>query len=195
MKPKIVVFLLLCLAGALWANETNLTVDSVVYSNVVFKTATPATVTIFHSTGVATIPLYKLPPDLQKQFGYDPAKAEAYDKAYATAKAKYDEEKATANANAELLQKAEEIDGAVFDIEKEGFLMSRFTNEWGMTRCGGQWLHNQLPNVFVVGAKQDGLIDGTPVKLKCIPDGTYTYVGTDAGSHTVSRYKCLERIQ
>jgi hypothetical protein len=36
---------------------------------------TPITVTIFHKTGVATIPLWKLPPDLQKQFGYDPQKA------------------------------------------------------------------------------------------------------------------------
>ena len=41
---------------------------------------TPATVTIFHKTGVATIPLGKLPPDLQKQLGYDSQKAAEWTK-------------------------------------------------------------------------------------------------------------------
>jgi hypothetical protein len=41
---------------------------------VTFGTVTPATVTIFFDTGVARIPLEKLPPELQKRFGYDPQK-------------------------------------------------------------------------------------------------------------------------
>ena len=59
------------------AAETNVTliVDGVTYQNVRFGRATPASVTIFHSTGVATVPLKKLPPELQEQFGYDPQKA------------------------------------------------------------------------------------------------------------------------
>ena len=62
------------------ADETNLTltIDGVTYSNIVWRTATPATVSIFHKSGVASIPLEKLPPDLQKRFGYDPQKAAAY---------------------------------------------------------------------------------------------------------------------
>jgi hypothetical protein len=60
--------------------ETNLTlaVDGVTYHDVRFGRATPTSVTVFHSTGVATIPLAKLPPELQKQFGYDPQQAAAW---------------------------------------------------------------------------------------------------------------------
>jgi hypothetical protein len=38
---------------------------------------------MFHRTGIVTIPLWKLPPELQKQFGYDPARAAAYQAASA----------------------------------------------------------------------------------------------------------------
>jgi hypothetical protein len=55
-----------------------ITIGGVTYSNVTWRSVTPATVTIFHSTGIAAIPLGDLPPELQKQFGYDPQKATAW---------------------------------------------------------------------------------------------------------------------
>ena len=62
--------------GAL-AEDTNtaITINGVTYENFHWGTVTPTTVSIFHKTGVATIPLEKLPRELQKQFGYDPEKA------------------------------------------------------------------------------------------------------------------------
>jgi hypothetical protein len=68
---------------AVRAEDTNtlpstITVDGITYSNVAWRTATPASVTIFHATGVASIPLEKLPPELQQRFGYDPQRAAAY---------------------------------------------------------------------------------------------------------------------
>jgi hypothetical protein len=68
---------------ASFAEETNtlpsiITVDGITYSNVTWRTVTPATVSIFHETGVASIPLEKLPPELQARFGYDPQKAAGY---------------------------------------------------------------------------------------------------------------------
>ncbi|HUJ10556.1 MAG TPA: hypothetical protein VL171_11075 [Verrucomicrobiae bacterium] len=57
------------------SDAINLIIDGVQYENVRWGRVTPATVTIFHKTGVAAIPLWKLPPDLQKKFGYDPQKA------------------------------------------------------------------------------------------------------------------------
>ncbi len=39
---------------------------------------TPATITIMHATGVATVPLSDFGLDVQKQFGYDEAKAKAW---------------------------------------------------------------------------------------------------------------------
>ena len=68
---------------ASFAEETNtlpstITVDGITYSNVTWRTVTPATVSIFHQTGVASISLEKLPPELQARFGYDPQKAANY---------------------------------------------------------------------------------------------------------------------
>lgn len=77
MKVSRVAVLLFAVAVvASHADETNLTltVDGVTYSNVTFRTVTPSTVTVFHKTGIATVPLAKLPPDLQQRFGYDPVK-------------------------------------------------------------------------------------------------------------------------
>jgi hypothetical protein len=74
---------LFVLAAASFAEDTNtlrttITVDGIIYSNVTWRTVTSASVTIFHETGVASIPLEKLPPELQQRFGYDPQKAAAY---------------------------------------------------------------------------------------------------------------------
>lgn len=75
MRSVLLIFLFAVTAA--FGTETNLTltVDGVTYNDVRFGRVTPASVTIFHATGVATIPLAKLPPELQRQFGYDPQKA------------------------------------------------------------------------------------------------------------------------
>jgi hypothetical protein len=80
---RIGVLILVFSVATSFAAETNMlpttiTVDGITYSNVTWRTVTPATVSIFHQTGVASIPLEKLPPDLQQRFGYDPQKAAAY---------------------------------------------------------------------------------------------------------------------
>jgi hypothetical protein len=80
---RIAVLLLVFAVVASFAEDTNtlpttITVDGVTYSNVTWRTVTPAMVTIFHETGVASLSLDKLPPELQRRFGYDPQKAAAY---------------------------------------------------------------------------------------------------------------------
>ena len=50
------------------AASTSLTIDGVTYQDVRWGRLTPATVTIYHKTGIAAIPLEKLPPELQKLF-------------------------------------------------------------------------------------------------------------------------------
>lgn len=87
MNP-IRVWILCCTfaATASFAQETSplpttIIVDGVTYSNVSWRTVTPATVSIFHQTGVASIALKELPSDLQKRFGYDPQRAADYSSA------------------------------------------------------------------------------------------------------------------
>jgi hypothetical protein len=94
------IFLLCCLAmHSALAGDTNtlpgtITVDGITYSNVTWRTVTPATVSIFHQTGVASIPLEKLPSDLQRRFGYDPVKAVQYRAAEQTERQKLADEAA-----------------------------------------------------------------------------------------------------
>ena len=84
MRKGILVALMAMLAGSLFVHplcaqtESTLTVDGVIYTNAVFGTVTPYAVTVKHSTGVASIPLERLPADLQQRFGYEPQKARDY---------------------------------------------------------------------------------------------------------------------
>jgi len=48
-----------------------------VYYDVHIKQVTPTSIFITHRHGIGSIPLAELPPDLQKRFGYDPAKVAA----------------------------------------------------------------------------------------------------------------------
>ncbi len=57
---------------------SSITIDGTTYQDFRWARVTPATVTIFHKTGVAAIPLERLPRELQVKFGYDPVKAQQY---------------------------------------------------------------------------------------------------------------------
>ena len=122
MKAAILTMLLPLLAGSIQAEETNtppaptsatsnvtpssvtsnvapstITIDGTTYEEVRWGRLTPSTVTIFHKTGVATIALAKLPPELQKRFGYDPQRAAAWQTAEqksAAARAKVERQQA-----------------------------------------------------------------------------------------------------
>jgi hypothetical protein len=73
---KIASFLLLvCLCSVALAD--NLTIDGITYQDVRFGAIRGTTVTIFHKTGVATVPIASLPQETQTKLGYDPVKAQA----------------------------------------------------------------------------------------------------------------------
>jgi hypothetical protein len=102
---KIILSICVFAAAVAFAVETNLTltVDGVTYTGVRFGRATPGSVVVFHSTGVATIPLEKLSAELQKQFDYDPQKAAVWrvlQQKAAEAQRKADAEAAEANRKA-----------------------------------------------------------------------------------------------
>lgn len=92
---RIAVALCFVVCTSVMGQINSLTIDGFIYQDPWFERVTTNTVTIFHSTGIATIPLAKLPLELQKQLGYDPvrltqedaAKREAAVRAEAEAKA------------------------------------------------------------------------------------------------------------
>ena len=99
-------------SGASTVASNTVTIDGTTYYDVRWGRLTPSTVTLYHSTGIATMPLATLPPDLQKKFGYDPQKAAAWEASVqkaaavrqaaeqqAAAKAEADKQKAVPAAN------------------------------------------------------------------------------------------------
>jgi hypothetical protein len=115
---RVAVLLLVFVVAASFAGETNtlpstIIIDGITYSNVTWRTVTPATVTIFHQTGVASIPLEKLPPELQKKFGYDPVKAAEQQKREAAANRALADAEDGRIARAVAEERANPADGAI----------------------------------------------------------------------------------
>lgn len=111
--------LLICLfaAAVAFAADTNLTitVDGVTYRNVRFQSTNEVSVTLFHSTGVATIPLKKLSPELQRQLGYDPQRAALWEAAQqkAAAEAAEAQRKTAATVGWKLTIESVMVDGVI----------------------------------------------------------------------------------
>jgi hypothetical protein len=105
---RVAVLLFVSALAASFAGETNtlpttITVDGITYSNVIWRAFTPVAASISHRTGAATIPLWKLTPDLQTHFGYDPQKAALYAEAQRNAE--------VARQEALRKQRADEAEG------------------------------------------------------------------------------------
>lgn len=68
------------IANAAFADElqTLVTTNGHRYEKARITEVTPIAITIFHSTGVSRVPLTEFPPDVQRRFGYDEAKARAW---------------------------------------------------------------------------------------------------------------------
>ncbi len=96
MKSKSLALLLTfsLLALPAWAEDW-VTTDGTRYQNVKVVHVDDDAITIIYKDGGALVPLFKLPPNLQQRFDYDPVKA----KIAAEARLKADKE------NAEALQK------------------------------------------------------------------------------------------
>ncbi len=84
MKPIYSVIILVFISLYLCAEEketwTIKTQSGHVYNDCKIHRVEPDIITIFHSSGMARIPLRDLPPDLQKRFNYDQDKAEEYNR-------------------------------------------------------------------------------------------------------------------
>jgi hypothetical protein len=124
---KIAVLTALCCLVAFIADagDTNLilTANGVTYSNVTFRTVTPSTVTIFHSTGIATVSLAALPTDVQKSLEYDPEKARAYELELAKREAGQTARLQAKNTFEERVKNAESAVVRVNQVMEDGLLV------------------------------------------------------------------------
>jgi hypothetical protein len=181
---------------SLYANETNLTVDGVTYSNVTFGAVTSDTVSILHSTGVATISLAKLPTDLQKRFGYNPVRVEQHQPADAKAgqteqeKAPQPEQEKTGTDKGLAKNGEFRTGGKVVTVLSEGIILeytpsgSAHPNPNLFARVHALTAPPQTHRALLVGdPKQASLAPGASVDAYMAPSGTFTYDG-----ETLPRY-------
>ena len=116
------------------AAPSSIKIEGTTYEEVRWGRVTLSTVTIFHKTGVATIPLWKLPKELQERFGYDPQKSFALEDARRKA------------ARSQYLRR---INGIIYDFSPmvaafdEAILIEKQEPHpgrgWGYTPPGGRW--------------------------------------------------------
>jgi len=93
MKAILLIFAL-AFCGTLLRADDWKTTDGIIYKDVKVMRVQDDALTIIYADGGALVPLAKLPPEVQKKYGYDPVKA----KAAADARVKADA------ANAKALQ-------------------------------------------------------------------------------------------
>ncbi|MGD0649786.1 MAG: hypothetical protein ABSA97_01355 [Verrucomicrobiia bacterium] len=186
-KAMLSVFMLV--ASLAFAGETNLTltVDGVTYSNVTFGTTTPSSVSIRHSIGITTVPLDKLPPNLQQRFGYDPKKAAEYRKAEAEKQAAWQKseqqrrdllkqqakEKELENKANEPKGRPEYKHGNVFHVLDDGLLLGDLS--------GNSYLLVGYPD-------QKKAVEGDEITCWAARSGKYVYIDTSGAQRTVGRY-------
>jgi hypothetical protein len=186
--------LFLCLCSVALADD--ITIDGTTYQDFRFGAIRGTTVTIFHKTGVASVPVASLPPETQKKLGYDPVKAQAAI-----------EQAVKARIEAERLRQQElskpipeMISGTVIQVEKNGLLIqpadtglgwhqvAELDNRTGMTSYHpepNEPIHH-LPVFLTIDPT--GYVDGQDVRLNGVPSGTVSYTGVDGAMHTVKHY-------
>ena len=86
--------------------------DGTVLKNARVTEATPAFISVTHNAGVAHVMLQDLPADLQKKYGYDPAKAAEYAAADAAAQQQIQQQIANQEAARHAAQQQQKIQPA-----------------------------------------------------------------------------------
>ena len=191
------------------AAPSSIKIDGTTYEEVRWGRVTLSTVTIFHKTGVATIPLEKLPPELQKRFGYDPQRAADWQKA--------EQQRATARQQAQQQEKdhlpfekekIQELEGEVSDvIEGKGVILNNHlaaeaNARFAATMAGvaDAWARAGTPNpnpsvpldtrvrYYFLACDTKQLANGSYVKCRAYQDGFYTYTTVMGGSQKIARW-------
>lgn len=98
------------------ATFTLTTVDGQTFRKAVISAVAPDGLVIMHEVGVATVKFTELPDDIRRQYGFDPARAEAFEQAAAAAAARRELE--ARRFYADQQQKLAEADAAQ-QAEKE----------------------------------------------------------------------------
>jgi hypothetical protein len=169
MKVKILLAILFALSTAAFADLTStnkLVVGKDVYENYSIIRYTPTQATIRHSTGIATVAITNLPPDIQKQLGYDPQKAQAFQRA----------EDEAARQRAEIArQKVEEARRKEAEVEAINQAKKTGLFFYGIDRQGT--VQQVLPSGYIVSVS--GWYNANEGMNRFLPPDMEPYQGND----------------
>jgi hypothetical protein len=187
----------LLLACAASAADTNLwpsvmIIDGHTYSNVTLIRRSPATITIRHSGGLATIPIWRLGTNLQTWLAYNPTQAAAFLKqeaeAQAIADAQRQEEKAAkqkADALAEKCNAAVPFHGRILQMLPDGMLVmitgrgeGHYSDDYRPTADSPTWYVEPRFN----------LTDDRCIDLWAFRQGTHEYVAVTGAPCTIQSW-------
>jgi hypothetical protein len=192
-------------------NPNLTTTDGKTYDAVTVTKVEPDGIKIIHESGVAKVPFEKLSVEIQKQYGFDPEKAEKFREAQAIkqeaaniAAAKEEARVAAVlKADAEnkaLAKKAVPRNFKIIQVINGGYLADMMTSSQsssgsGTNGSGGgvvvhtSW-HSTGNAAFVTGWPET-LPEGRMISGKFAEIGTFTYEDTQGASRTISKYKFL----
>lgn len=169
---------------------------------------------IMHAAGMARIPFQKLPEEIQKAFGYDPAKAADHLAGESAQKAVREE----SQARAALVNSSRKIFvGKIFQVAERGVLLENV--QWGIgkkeevgneervltgmanglhksgptygTRTTTDWDYVMRPlgeDLVMVKCKTSDLVDGGAFTGVVYPFGTYSYTAVSGARKTIKAY-------
>jgi len=184
------------------------TTDGKTYRGVKVLKYDALTVSILYADGGASVPLEKLPVDLQKKFGYDPVQAQAMEKKQA------DEAVAAAKAKAEAQKKKEVLDelkknavllnAEVTQVLPNGILADKMEPEYhdspgtslsdvGGGRGGGLVVeYVKSGTTIFIEMPTDGVAEHQRLKCYAVHTGTFTFTDIHQASRTVEKWITVE---
>ena len=181
--------------------ESLTTKDGAVYHNILVTSTTPAYITVQHENGVTRIMLETLAGELQKQYGYDPAKAADYLRSEALAEAERAREKRITEKIADFDKLSIYVKGEVDQVINEqggisftgtAYRVNPARSSNGTTSLKKEYV-GSTGKIFILGQFK-GMIDGGEWEGQIWPAGTFTYESVGAGTKTISRWS-VNRLQ
>ena len=197
IASRIVVLIFAVAVIASHAAESNLTltVDGITYSNVTFGTVSPSSVSIYHSTGIAKVPLTKLPSELQQQFGYDPQKATAWQKSERqAAEAQLATHEEAKRRTEWIKNNVVNIGGVVVDVvEGKGVILSNKNDAEALNRAYIQYGAIVSPESLKIHTcflecDTKKFVNGSTVYCSAYMEGTYSYITVMGANMKISRW-------
>ncbi len=208
------VFASLLLISAVSAQEGKKYAKLLDYENVTIRKVEPDGIRIFHSGGIAKIPLEELPAEIAVDLGLNQEDAELHRGNVAVAR---QEAAVRAQENAYLKDIEGTLSGRVFHVEAgKGLLLHGVRFDDGkkkqikvpyQVRTGGptglypdrpvtyetrhrlEWVPDALVfDTVRVECDTRRYVDGSRFKAKAYLMGKYSYQDTDRGEHTVARF-------